>query len=143
MPREGDDPAAALALAEAQLTEAKQAGSILFICDGLTVAEAARLAKQRKRGAAPVLILAPVDAHPENREHRELEEAARTLDAPLEFMSPDQRDVTAVAAKIERELTDAAAAGGERWRDEGHWLLPLLGGLALLWFRPGWVVDWE
>jgi Ca-activated chloride channel family protein len=57
MPRDGDDPATALALAARQLTEANQPGSILLITDGLPAAEAGRMADQRQAGAVPLVLL--------------------------------------------------------------------------------------
>ncbi|MFT4572756.1 MAG: Ca-activated chloride channel family protein, partial [Candidatus Binatia bacterium] len=36
-------------------------------------------------------------------------------------------------------LTD----GGQRWKDAGYWLTPVIALLALIWFRPGWSVQWN
>ena len=60
----------------------------------------------------------------------------------MTWIAPDDRDVRDLARRVERSMVRAAAAGeGQRWRDEGYWLLPLLCLLGLLWFRPGWVVQ--
>ena len=141
MPREGDDPAAALALARRQLQEAKQSGSVLLIADGVAATEATQIAQQRKSDATRLVLLGAVGFDTESPEHRELKQAASTLGAALEFISPDDRDATAITAQVERSLSSVAdAEGGTRWRDEGYWLTPLLCVLALFWFRPGWVV---
>jgi Ca-activated chloride channel family protein len=73
-----------------------------------------------------------------------LKDAAGRMGASLEFVSPDNRDVDTVIAKVERNLAAVAdAEGARRWRDEGYWFTPLLCLMALMWFRPGWVVTWE
>jgi len=141
MPREGDDPAAAVALATRHLQESKQSGSILLIADGVAATEANQIAQQRKSEATPLVLFGAVGFEGESPERRELKQAASTLGAGLVFVSPDDRDVTAITAQIERSLSSVAdTEGGTRWRDEGYWLTPLLCALALLWFRPGWVV---
>jgi Ca-activated chloride channel family protein len=143
IPRPGDDPVLALALAEKQLMDAQQAGSVLFITDGITPAEATRMAQRRPEGPAPMVILGTVGLNVDSPERRELERTAEILSVHLEFLTPDGRDVASLTGKIERSMSSVAdAEGGERWRDEGYWLVPLLCALALLWFRPGWVVTW-
>ena len=85
-----------------------------------------------------------LDVSTNTGERAALEKSAGMLGAFLAFVSPDQRDVDAVVAKIERTLAAASDDdGGRRWRDEGYWLVPLLCLMALLWFRPGWVVIWK
>jgi len=141
MPREGDNPAAAVALARRQLDEARQSGSILLITDGIAVAEANRIAAQGKSSRFPLLLFGAVGFDSQSPEHRELNQAAEALGASLEFVTPDDRDVTAITAKVERSLSSVLdTEGGTRWRDEGFWLVPVLCGMALFWFRPGWVV---
>ena len=89
------------------------------------------------------MILGTVDST-STSEYEQLQQAAKTMGATIEFVSPDQRDVDAVVARIERDMASVAdAEGGQRWRDEGYWLTPLLCLMALMWFRPGWVVTWE
>jgi Mg-chelatase subunit ChlD len=144
MPRQGGDPGAALELAQKQLAEAGQPGSILFISDGITREQATGMNQRRQTGAAAVVILGAIGLAGDSAERRELEQAAQTLNAPLVFIAPDERDINALRSHIEHSLTAVAEAeGGERWRDAGYWLLPLLCVLALLWFRPGWVVSWQ
>lgn len=144
MPRDGDDPAAAVALANRQLEEARQSGSILLVSDGITMAEADKIAETMKPGRIPIVMLGAVGFDPQSPEHRELAEAARAMGADLEFVTPDDRDVTAITARVERSLSAVGdTEGGTRWKDEGFWLVPVLCGLALFWFRPGWVVRWD
>jgi len=141
MPREGDDPARAVALAKRQLDEAKQSGSILLITDGIAVAEASQIAAQLKSSRFPLVLLGAVGLDTQSPEHRELTEAAEALGASRAFVTPDDQDVTAITGRVERSLSSVAdTEGGTRWRDEGFWLVPVLCGLALFWFRPGWVV---
>lgn len=144
MPREGDDPAAALALAEERLKKSGLAGSILFITDGIAASEAENMVKQSETGAAGLVILGAAGLDRESPERNELTLAAKTLNADLVFVSPDDRDVDALAGLVERSLASATEAeGGARMCDEGYWLMFLICLLALMWFRQGWVVQHE
>ena len=32
---------------------------------------------------------------------------------------------------------------GKRWQDAGYWLVWAVAALSLMWFRPGWAVQWQ
>ena len=143
MPRDGDDPVAAIDLAAKLFADAGQGGSVLFLTDGIATTAAARIAEGAETPIG-VAILGVVGLDDDTPERRELARSASTMGAELEFVAADERDVTALSAKVERSLASVVDdEGGERWRDEGYWLVPILCGLGLMWFRPGWVVVWD
>jgi Ca-activated chloride channel family protein len=77
---------------------------------------------------------APVDAG--------LEQAARSRGAAVTRLSIDSDDVDAVARRAQSDFRAAPMdEGGERWKDGGVLLLPLIALLALAWARKGWVVS--
>ena len=152
MPRAGDVAAAALAVADEQLQSAGQPGSIVLMTDGIQADQLEGLQRYRQRGAAPVHILAvagdgdtplPPDSPPAPALDRDaLERAADAAGGTLTVVSPDDRDVRQLARHITTRFVAAQEAeGGERWRDMGYWLTPLICVLVLVWFRPGWVVQ--
>jgi Ca-activated chloride channel homolog len=144
MPKEGQDAAAAFKLAQKQLAESKLAGSILFVTDGISPADAARIKELQRSGGSRPVILGMIDATANAGERDSLKQWAGEMGASLEFVSPDQSDVNAIIKNVERNLAAATdSEGGRRWRDEGYWFIPLLCLMALVWFRPGWVVSWE
>lgn len=144
MPQDGDDPAAALALAANQLLEAGEQGSILWVGDGLTAEEAAQMAAQPDKVAASLVMLGAVGLDPDSTERRELQQAASTLGARLEFVAPDERDVKAIVAHVRTDFNATVdAEQGTRWQDEGYWLVLPMVLLALFWFRAGWMVKYQ
>lgn len=144
MPQAGDNPSAALALAAKQLREAGEMGSVLWIGDGLPAGEASGVASRGKNGIASLVMLGTLSPDPKSAERRELKQAASTLRARLEFLSPDERDIDAIAADVEADFTSVLdTEEGIRWQDEGYWLLFPVSILALFWFRAGWVVRYQ
>lgn len=144
LPQDGDDPAAALALATKQLLEANEKGSVLWVGDGLAAEEAARIAAQPGSGAASLVMLGTVGLDPDSAERRELRQAATNLGARLEFIAPDARDVDAIVARVDTDFSAVVdAEQGTRWEDAGYWLVFPMVLLALSWFRAGWVVRYQ
>jgi Ca-activated chloride channel family protein len=154
MPMPGDAAAEALALAEEQLRKSGLRGSILLITDGVPAEQLPRLAAYRKGGGVPVQLLAvaaasgvplPPDSPPAPALDRAaLDKTADALDATLTIVSPDDRDIRRLARHTETSLVAASAEqAGERWKDMGYWLIFLVAALMLMWFRPGWLVQWE
>jgi Mg-chelatase subunit ChlD len=154
MPMQGDAPAEALTLAGEQLLKSGLRGSILLITDNVPAEEVPRLSAYRKSGGVPVQLLAvaadssvpiPPDSPPAPALDRGiLAKAADALDATLTIVSPDDRDVRWLAQHTETSLVVAAAEqSDERWRDVGYWLVFAVAALALVWFRPGWLVQWR
>jgi Mg-chelatase subunit ChlD len=142
MPREGEDHAAALGLARKHLENSNKSGSILLVTDGVSPTNAARLAGL-DGGSAGLVILGMVAAESE-AERESLQASSAQTGAALEFVTADHRDIEAVLARAERNLASVAdEESGERWRDEGYWIVPVLCALNLFWFRPGWVIEQE
>ena len=69
-----------------------------------------------------------------------MESAADALGGDLILPTADDADVRRLNTKIERSVARAPAQEGERWRDAGYWLLPLIALLSLTFFRSGGAV---
>jgi Ca-activated chloride channel homolog len=154
MPMQGDAAAETLALAEEQLRKSGLRGSVLLITDGVPAEQLPQLAAYRKQGGVPVQLLAvaaapgvplPPDSPPAPALDRAaLDKAADALDATLTVVSPDDRDVRWLARHTETSLVAAPAEqAGERWKDAGYWPVFAVAALMLVWFRPGWLVQWQ
>jgi Ca-activated chloride channel family protein len=144
MPLEGNDPAAALQLAQKHIRDSGRTGSILLVTDDLDPEAAGRIANQRAKGIAAPVMLAAVDEMRSPNDAERLRQAADRLGASMQFIVADERDIKAIASELESHLSDASDPDqAERWKDSGYWLLPLLALLSLAWFRPGWYLAWE
>jgi Ca-activated chloride channel homolog len=154
MPMQGDAPAEALTLAAEQLRKSGLRGSILLITDSVPAEQLPQLSAYRKSAGVPVQLLAvaadpgipvPPDSPPAPALDRgAFDKAADALDATLTLVSPNDRDVRWLARHTETSLVAAPAEqAGERWKDVGYWLVVAVAALALMWFRPGWLVQWQ
>ena len=134
-----------------KLTGAGRPGSIVLITDGIDSTQNDALAQ---RVSDPIHILAvagdqakplPLDSPPAPAIDKDsLRQSANAASATLTVVSPDESDVQ----KLSRNITSSFVAaqqsdGGQRWMDMGYWLTPLISLIALIWFRPGWVVKWD
>ncbi|MEM1412005.1 MAG: VWA domain-containing protein [Pseudomonadota bacterium] len=147
MPVAGDDPAAAIGLANQRLDRASVPGSIVLITDDIPEAAIEDLERQRSSGGAPVHILAvaggpdvvpPVGSPPAlPLNETRLRAAARAGGGTLTLLTPDPSDVEALASNVERGIRSVTDGERDQWRDMGYWLLPLLALLLLPFFRPG------
>jgi Ca-activated chloride channel family protein len=73
-----------------------------------------------------------------------LDKAADALDATLTIVSPDDRAVRWLARHTATSVvTTSAEQSGEHWKDVGYWLVFSIAALGLMWFRPGWLVQWS
>jgi Ca-activated chloride channel family protein len=154
MPMQGDAPAEALTLAAEQLRKSGLRGSILLITDSVPAEQLPQLSAYRKSAGVPVQLLAvaadpgipvPPDSPPAPALDRgAFDKAADALDATLTLVSPNDRDVRWLARHTETSLVAAPAEqAGERWKDVGYWPVVAVAALALMWFRPGWLVQWQ
>ncbi|VFQ47500.1 VWA domain-containing protein [Desulfoluna butyratoxydans] len=154
MPEEGDQAAAALALAAEQLEKNNQPGSILLMADSVDPGQLKALEAHAAEHRFPVHILAvaadkgvpvPPDSPPAPPlDAKRMKQAADAVDASLTIISPDDRDIKALNRRIESTPVDAGPPEeGEHWQDSGYALVPLLTLLSLMWFRPGWRVRWR
>ena len=137
MPADGDALAEALQQAEKVLLRAGVPGSVLVMADSVAPSQVEAVAAMPF--AAPVQFLAmsspaaPLDAG--------MSDAASALGAPVQRISVDQADVQRMAQSAQSDFKTVAGVGsGDRWRDAGYALLPLIALLALMWSRRGWLV---
>ena len=138
MPREGDDPLAALSLAERQLSKTGQPGTILFITDELDKEALTAMDAHRKNAGAPIHVWAAVAEPPST-----LKQAADAGGGSFAVITPDPSDVERLARDIQKTATSDIAGLGETWRDGGYGFLPLLVVIGAFGFRRGWVVSHE
>jgi Ca-activated chloride channel homolog len=125
MPVQGNNTAAAAALAANLMATESVAGTILLITDAVNDEAAVR----RAAGRNNMLILGIT---PPERQ-----------DANAVRVSVDDADIRSLERRIETSYQSAqSAAFGARWRDEGYWLLLPVALLGLLWFRRGVTVAW-
>lgn len=134
MPKEGDAAAEALKLADETIAKSGQRGWVLWIADAADAGQTPALADYRTQNRAPVSVLAVAGDGPE---FDSLRAAASALGADLVRVTPDDSDVSRLAGNT--RFSAAADGVGERWRDAGYWLVPVLAAVNLFWFRRGWV----
>ncbi|MGO4735773.1 VWA domain-containing protein [Bosea sp. 2KB_26] len=135
MPKEGDDLASAVAMAQRVLAGNEHGGSILVMADTVASDQLARLG-ETAAAATTILSLLPA-----NLDAASIGEAARALGGAVIATTPDQADIAAIARRLDRVGRTADIAGeGQHWQEAGYWLTPLIALLALLWFRRGWVL---
>ncbi len=137
MPADGDAFIEALTLAEEILERAGVPGSLLVMADSVAISQVEQLSATQLSIPVQFLALsgasAPVDAGMKN--------AATTLGATVTRASADEEDVIRIAQRAESSFRSASGlSDGDRWRDAGYTLLPLIALLCLLWSRKGWLV---
>ncbi len=147
MPLVGDEPAAAIALANQRIKDAAVPGSIVLITDAINPSQIAALGEIRKQGGVEVHILAmaagaevipPPGSYPAPALNMDsLREAARAMGGTVTTVTADKRDVEDLSASIERSISQAPESEGRQWRDAGYYLLPLLALVMLSFFRRG------
>jgi Ca-activated chloride channel family protein len=71
----------------------------------------------------------------ESRESQTIREAARSLDAEVNLLTVDERDIDAIEAFAERRAARGIAGESSRWQEAGYWLTPVLALLVALSFR--------
>src|SRR5262245_11513776 len=126
MPVQGNNAAAAVALAASVMSTESVAGTVLIVADAIDDAAAV----QRAAGRNGVLMLGVTAA-----DQGGLSNTVR--------VSVDDADIRAIERRIETSYQSAQSATfGTRWRDEGYWLLLPAALLGLLWFRRGVTVAW-
>lgn len=156
MPKPGKDTGAALALANGLLDADGDPGTILLLTDGieLQAADGARkiasgiavlgigtaeggLVKQADgsflTGTGGGRITAKLDLDA-------LKAFGSATGAPIATLTNDDSDVRWVAQHVRTNFAQQTARDGDRWRDEGWWLIPPIALLLAFAFRRGWVV---
>ena len=137
MPADGDALAEALKLAEKVLQRAGVPGSVLVMADSVAPSQVETISAMQFVPPVQFLALsassAPADSGMQN--------TASALGAPLVRISVDQADVERVAQRAQSKFKAVAGvSSGDRYRDAGYALLPLIALFALMWSRRGWLV---
>lgn len=131
MPEDGDGASEALRLADQVLTQAG-GGSILWITDSIAPEQQPALSRWRNSSRTPVQLLAPVP------DARELTALRNATDATVIPLTADDTDITSLE-RTSKLVVPAPGKGGDRWRESGYWLTPLLAVVMLPFFRRGWM----
>ena len=137
MPVEGDVLTEALKLADRMVGQSGLPGSLLVIAD--TVAPGQQTDQNAHEITFPVQFLSTL---PDGSSlDQGLLSLAKKLDARVERLSIDQADVQQIAGRAETKQAEIVdPKQGERWKDSGYLLLPLIGLAMLMWFRKGWAL---
>ena len=135
--RLADELAEARQLAQCVLERAGVPASVPVLAEAFAAAQADAISAAEP--SLPVQFLAmsspPAPVEPG------LTRAASALGASVLRLSVDEADVQRVAQRAQSDFKAVAGeASGDRWRDAGYLLLPLIALLALAWSRRGWVV---
>ncbi len=151
MPKTGEVLVDAVMLGNQLIRDGARPGSMLLLADSVDPAQFNEL-KETKSGRSPIelwaiaagpdVIPAPGAPTAPALDESQMKAAAATLGGGLVVISVDDSDIDTLDRRISRNLADVSRVDGERWRDAGYFLVPLLVLLALFWFRRGWVVRW-
>lgn len=131
MPEDGDVAAEALGLADQVLAKAG-GGSILWITDSVAPEQQPALSRWRNSSRTPVQLLAPLS------DTRELASLRNVTDATVIPLTADDTDIASLE-RTSKFVVPAPGKGGDRWRESGYWLTPLLAVVMLPFFRKGWM----
>ncbi len=164
MPVKGQDPDAALAVADRLLEPEEAAGTILFVTDAMPESATPAFVEHEATSRDAVMVLAvgttaggPIKIG-DNRwltgssgarvtsalDRGQLEAFAAATGTYVTTITEDDADVERLNRRVNRHMTAVRNQEvGERWKD-GGWVLtiPML-VLSLLWLRRGWVLRWE
>jgi Ca-activated chloride channel family protein len=137
MPVDGDALNEALERAATLLDRAGVPGSVLVVADAVAPSQTQAVAE-----AAPDLPVQFLAVKPPNAPlDAGLQQAADARRASVTEMTIDRSDVERLARQAQSDFRAALmAGGGERWRDAGFYLVPVIALVALAWSRKGWVV---
>jgi Ca-activated chloride channel family protein len=133
-PREGDVAAEAVALANDVLYKSGERGWLLWITDSVASEQQAELRKIAG-DLAPSTVLVPES---QGAEFNSVKQAASGAGAEFVTMTPDGADIQRLMHRT--KFSDVPeSSSGERWRDSGYFLVPIVALITLYWFRRGWV----
>ncbi|MFH5776624.1 VWA domain-containing protein [Paracoccus sp. NGMCC 1.201697] len=133
MPRAGQRPSEAMRLAATLLSTEDQAGTVLFVTDGVDPTDIANFPKD---GPGRVALVVAADGG-----GAELDRWAREADVTTVAVTVDDSDLRAVNRAVSSNLARAAGEQGQL-QDDG-WLLAIPAALLLLlWFRRGTTMHW-
>jgi Ca-activated chloride channel family protein len=137
MPTDGDVLAEALELAAGLLDRAGAPGSVLVMTDAVSVSQATAITTVAPDLPVQLLSVRPPDTPIDPG----LQQAAEARGAVVTPLTIDQADVERIAQRARSDFRAAPTTeGGERWRDAGYLLLPLIALIAIACSRKGWLV---
>ena len=138
MPVDGDALGRALEEAARVFDRAGVPGSVLVIADAVSPSQADGLAASPPDLPVQFLAVSPPNAPIDSG----LQQAARAMNATITQLSIDQSDVERIARTAQTEFRTAPMdEGGDKWKDAGYYLVPLIALVGLAWSRKGWVVS--
>jgi len=138
MPLEGDDLTGAIELGARMIEQSGKPGSLLLLADSVATTQLPQLEKMKRTIPLQIHGYSPSGAAIDEG----LKGLAEMYNTRVIEVSLDSRDVELLAKGAATSLTQVSDSEmSERWRDDGYWLLPLIAGCFLLWFRKGWVVQ--
>ena len=153
MPVAGQDAGAALDLADRLLADETAPGTIVFLTDGIERAAFPRFVEHAAVSRDQVVVLAIATeaggAVPDGTEFRRLDRdgldrLASEAGVGVETVTADGTDIERIARRVERHWSAADPEHDDRRRrDEGWWLTWPIAACVALWFRRGWLVQWE
>ena len=136
MPSEGDALPAALEMARTRIEQSGSDGAIVVMADTVTSPPASDGARVLAGGVQFLNVKAPGAPTDPG-----LAATAKDLGAAVVALSVDGSDVDALARRAAtRPVRITTDQGGERWQDDGYWLVPVIALFSLLWARRGWTV---
>jgi len=137
MPVDGDALGEALEEAARVFDRAGVPGSVLVIADAVSPSQVDGLAASPPDLPVQFLAVSPPNAPIDSG----LQQAARAMNATITQLTIDQSDVERIARTAQTEFRAAPIdEGGDKWKDAGYYLVPLIALVALAWSRKGWVV---
>ena len=150
MPSEGDAVAEAILMAYERFKISGLKGSVLVITDSMIEDQLRDVMENETHNRFPVHVLGVASENPGGTvsapalDRSSLSKAARSLNGNLFVVTTDEQDVKSIASRVEKDLaTLVSPDSGERWKDFGFWLVPIIACLVLMWFRRGWVMRFE
>ncbi len=135
MPAEGDALDEAIELASRMLERAGVPGSLLVMADSVSPSHAQSVASHE----GPPIQFHAVHS-PGARLDVGMDRAADALGASVTQLTVDGTDVERIVRRAKTRLASAAEEAGERKKDSGRTIVPLIALVALIWSRKGWVV---
>lgn len=138
MPVDGDALGEALQEAARVFDRAGVPGSILVIADAVSPPQLETLTTAAPDLPVQFLAVIPPNAPIDSG----LQQAARAMNATITQLSIDQSDVERIARTAQTEFRAAPMdEGGDKWKDAGYYLVPVIALIGLAWSRKGWVVS--
>lgn len=128
MPKPGDRLDLAIRKAGAILAGKALGGSLLVIADSVQADPRAVHKAHEDTGSYPIQFLAIKDTN-------SLTSVARLVDASVELLAADDRDIVSISKAADRKAAVGMAGESQRWEEAGYWLVPLLTVMVAFFFR--------